>query len=148
NILGRTITIDGEARAVVGVLPRGFQLPIPGMRDAELWLPIHVPLTSDNAANGALLCLGLLKRNVTPAQSAAALTPPLSDLRRDFWCGGMLRQLRFHSGARTGGPAARWRTWNGLERPALRFVSQRAHGRCLWSSPGTHGFPCRPERIT
>src|SRR5439155_6500856 len=84
NILGRTITIDGEARAVVGVLPRGFQLPIPGMRDAELWLPIHVPLTSDNEANGALLCLGLLKWNVTPAQSAAALTPPLSDLRQEF----------------------------------------------------------------
>src|SRR6266700_845820 len=84
DILRRTITVDGEARAVVGVLPRGFQLPIPGMRDAELWLPIHVPLTSDNAANGALLCLGLLKRNVAPAQAAAALPPPLSDLRQEF----------------------------------------------------------------
>src|SRR5437667_585192 len=82
NILGRTITIDGWAHAVVGVLPRGFQVPIPGMREAELWLPIRVPLTSDNAANGALLCLGLLKRNVTPVEAEAALTPPLSDLRR------------------------------------------------------------------
>ena len=84
NILGRTITIDGWAHAVVGVLPRGFQVPIPGMREAELWLPIRVPLTSDNAANGALLCLGLLKRNVTPVEAEAALTPPLSDLRREF----------------------------------------------------------------
>jgi putative ABC transport system permease protein len=84
NILGRPIKIDGEARAIVGVLPQGFQLPIPGMRDAELWLPIGVPLTSDNAANGALLCLGLLKENVTPPQAAAALTLPLSDLRREF----------------------------------------------------------------
>jgi hypothetical protein len=41
NILGRTITVDGEARAIVGVLPQGFQLPIPGMRDAVLWLPIR-----------------------------------------------------------------------------------------------------------
>ncbi|HXX22958.1 MAG TPA: ABC transporter permease [Terriglobia bacterium] len=84
NILGRTITVDGEARVIVGVLPQAFQLPIPGMRDAQLWLPIRVPLTSNNAANGALLCLGLLKRNVTPARAAAALTPPLSDLRREF----------------------------------------------------------------
>jgi len=84
NTLGRTITVDGKAHAIVGVLPQGFQLPIPGMREAQLWLPIHVPLTSDNPANGALLCLGLLKRNVTPAQAAAALTPPLSDLRREF----------------------------------------------------------------
>jgi len=84
NILGRTIAIDGEPHAIVGVLPRDFQVPIPGMRDAELWLPVRVPLTSDNAANGALLCLGLLKRNVTPAQAEAALTPALSDLRREF----------------------------------------------------------------
>ena len=84
KILGRTITVDGEARVIVGVLPQGFQLPIPGIREGQLWLPIRVPLTSDNAANGALLCLGLLKRNVTPVQAAAALTPPLSDLRREF----------------------------------------------------------------
>ena len=84
NIVGRTVTIDGRPHAVVGVLPQGFQLPIPGMREAELWLPIQVPLTSDNPANGALLCLGLLKKNTTPAQAAAALTPPLSDLRREF----------------------------------------------------------------
>jgi putative ABC transport system permease protein len=84
NVLGRSITIDGEPHTIVGVLPRDFQVPVPGMRDAELWLPIHVPLTSDNAANGALLCLGLLKRNVTPTQAEAALTPPLSDLRREF----------------------------------------------------------------
>jgi putative ABC transport system permease protein len=84
NVLGKSITIDGEPHTIVGVLPRDFQLPIPGMRDAELWLPVQVPLTSDNAANGALLCVGLLKRDVTPAQAEAALTAPLSDLRREF----------------------------------------------------------------
>jgi putative ABC transport system permease protein len=84
NILGQAITIDGSAHAVVGVLPRGFQVPIPGMREAELWLPIRVPSTSNNPANGTLLCLGLLKTRVSPAQAEAALTPPLSDLRREF----------------------------------------------------------------
>jgi len=84
NVLGRSLTVDGEAHTIVGVLPQGFELPITGMRDAQLWLPIRVPLSSDNAANGALLCLGLLNKNVTPEQAAAALTPPLSDLRREF----------------------------------------------------------------
>src|SRR5438876_1152997 len=84
DILGKAITVDGRARIVVGVLPRGFEFPIPGMRNAELWLPIRVPVTSNNAANGALLCLGLLKENVTSDQAAAALTPTLSDLRRVF----------------------------------------------------------------
>jgi predicted permease len=84
NVIGRTIMVDGESHTIVGVLPQDFQVPIPGMRNAELWLPIRVPATSDNAANGTLRCLGLLKRNVTPAQAEAALTPPLSDLRREF----------------------------------------------------------------
>ncbi|HEV2350415.1 MAG TPA: ABC transporter permease [Terriglobia bacterium] len=84
NILGKQLKIDGRAHTVVGILPQDFQLPIPGFREAEIWLPVHVPLTSDNAANGALLCLGLLKKSVTANQAEAALTPPLSDLRREF----------------------------------------------------------------
>lgn len=84
NILGTVITLDERPYTVVGVLPRGFQLPIPYMRNAGIWLPIHVPLTSNNPSNGDLLCLGLLKRNVTPAEAAAALTPALAALRTRF----------------------------------------------------------------
>jgi putative ABC transport system permease protein len=84
NILGQTITVDGQPHTIVGVLPRGLEIPIPGMRIVELWLPIQVPFTSNNPANGTLLCLGLLKANVNPAQAAEALTRPLSDLRREF----------------------------------------------------------------
>src|SRR5439155_23002574 len=84
SILGQTITVDGQPHTIVGVLPRGFEIPIPGMRIAELWLPIQVPWTSNNPANGTLLCLGLLKTDVNPTQAAGVLTPPLSDLRREF----------------------------------------------------------------
>ena len=84
NILGQAITIGGQPHTIVGVLPRGFELPIPGARSAEAWLPIRVPLESNNPTNGTLLCLGLLKTSVTPAQAAAALSPPLADLRHEF----------------------------------------------------------------
>ncbi len=84
NIQGQTVQVDGRPHQVVGVLPPGFQLPIPGMREAQLWLPVYVPAVSDNAANGALICIGLLKENVRAAQAAAALTAPLADLRRQF----------------------------------------------------------------
>ena len=84
NILGRAITLNDQSYTVVGVFPRGFQVPLPGMRDAQLWLPLHIPLTSNNPSNGGILCLGLLKRGVTPTQAAAALTPPLAELRRKF----------------------------------------------------------------
>lgn len=84
KIVGTVITLDERPYTVVGVLPRGFQLPIPPMRNAGVWLPIHVPLTSNNPSNGDLLCVGLLKRGVTRAQAAAALTPALAGLRTQF----------------------------------------------------------------
>jgi predicted permease len=68
----------------MGVLPSGFELPIPGMRNADLWFPVRVPLTSNDPSNGGLLCLGLLNADRTPVEAEAALTLPLVDLRREF----------------------------------------------------------------
>ena len=82
--LGRTITLNDEPYTIIGVLPRGFEVPIPGMRNAELWLPVQIPLTSNDPSNGEILCVGLLKSGVTPPQVEAALTPPLGELRREF----------------------------------------------------------------
>jgi predicted permease len=84
SILGRTITLNQESYTIIGVLPRGFEVPLPGIRNAELWLPVRIPLASNNPSNGDLLCLGLLKSGVTPAQGGAALTSPLAELRREF----------------------------------------------------------------
>ncbi len=84
NVLGRTITLNDEPFTIIGVLPRGFEVPVPGMRNAELWLPVRIPPTSHNPSNGELFCVGLLKSSVTPAQAEAALTPPLAELRREF----------------------------------------------------------------
>ncbi len=46
DILGRTISINGVARTVVGVMPPGFQLPTDYVIDAEepteLWLPYQL----------------------------------------------------------------------------------------------------------
>jgi predicted permease len=84
SILGRTITLNQESYTIIGVLPPGFEVPLPGIRNAELWLPVRIPLASNNPSNGDLLCLGLLKSGVTPAQAGAALTPPLAELRREF----------------------------------------------------------------
>jgi putative ABC transport system permease protein len=84
NILGRTITLNQDSYTIIGVLPPGFEVPIFGIRNAELWLPVHIPLASNNPSNGDILCVGLLKSGVTPAQAGAALTPPLAELRRQF----------------------------------------------------------------
>ena len=84
SVLGKTLILDSESYTVIGVLPPEFQLPGFGAENTDLWLPLRVPVTSNNPSNGSLRCLGLLKPGVTPSQAEAALTPPLSELRRQF----------------------------------------------------------------
>src|SRR5206468_5547014 len=44
GLVGRTVTVDGEAHEVVGIAPRGFRFP----DGAEVWAPLVLP-----AANSA-----------------------------------------------------------------------------------------------
>jgi putative ABC transport system permease protein len=82
HIVGRAIPINSRPYTVVGVLPGSFEPPI--MSETKLWFPAHIPMISNDPTNGGRICLGLLRRGVTPAQAASALTPPLARLRREF----------------------------------------------------------------
>jgi predicted permease len=82
--LGAAVQIDGDAYTIVGILPRDFEMPLTGVSEADLWLPIRVPLTSNNPSNGGLLCLGRLRSDMPRAQAEESLTRPLADLRRQF----------------------------------------------------------------
>ena len=84
NVLGRSVTLSGKPYTIVGVLPRGFTGPTFSPPEAQLWFPAQVPQTSDNPGNGGRLCFGVLKPGVSVAEAEAALTPALSDLRRQF----------------------------------------------------------------
>ncbi|MGH9781324.1 MAG: ABC transporter permease, partial [Candidatus Acidiferrales bacterium] len=84
NVVGRSLTLNSKPYTVVGVLPAGFTDPTFSPPEAQLWFPVQVPATSNDPGNGGRLCFGTLKRGVSIAQAEAALTPALSDLRRQF----------------------------------------------------------------
>jgi predicted permease len=67
NILGKTITLDGIPRRVIGVMPAGFTFPY----DAELWLPVAV---GDDPHNSFFRpVVGRLKPGVSAQQAQAEL---------------------------------------------------------------------------
>jgi putative ABC transport system permease protein len=84
GIVGRAITINGISRNVVGVMPRGFQLPLMGASAAQIWLSPQLPVSSQNPSYGGMLGLGRLRPDATAAQADAALTPPLQALHSQF----------------------------------------------------------------
>ncbi len=73
SIVGRKVTLDGEAYDVVGIMPKGFEFPpIWGSRP-EYWVPLDLqqPAWRKDRGNHWLWVMGRLKRG-TPIEKARA----------------------------------------------------------------------------
>lgn len=74
DVLGRTLTLDGKAHAIVGILPPGFAFPD---RDTVAWVPMHVrPSRTAEGGSWIQMFTGIarLKPGATPEQAAAEAT--------------------------------------------------------------------------
>jgi predicted permease len=83
NIIGRNITIGGEAYTVVGVMPGTFQFPLMGI--ANLWTPLA--LTDKERADRVrswFSAFGRLKSSVTPEQAGAESVAIFGRLEMQF----------------------------------------------------------------
>jgi putative ABC transport system permease protein len=69
TIVGKTITLDGTTREVIGVMPQHFNFP----RAAGLWIPINFDFSPDMKLRKAhfMRPIGKLKEGVTIAQAQA-----------------------------------------------------------------------------
>jgi predicted permease len=76
DVLGRTIEINGTAREIVGIMPRGFLLPTDYVVDAEeptrLWAPLQ--LNPQNRGSHGYHAVGRLAPGATMAQANGELT--------------------------------------------------------------------------
>ena len=66
-VIGRSVTIEGYRKTIVGVMPDGFSFP----RSADLWVPLEQDLDSHNAR--LQVVIGRLARGVTPAMALGEL---------------------------------------------------------------------------
>ncbi len=87
SAIGRSLTLDGQPRTIVGVAPDDFYFP---SRDTRLWTPYDVPRGSTDAGRQSIAVISALARlrpGVTAAQAAAEGTaaargvvrPPLAE---------------------------------------------------------------------
>ena len=85
DVLGRTIEINGVAREIVGVMPKGFQLPTDYVVDAEeptrLWAPLQ--LNPDNRGSHGYYAVGRLAPGASIAQANGELTALTRQLTAD-----------------------------------------------------------------
>jgi predicted permease len=76
DVLGRSVTLNGESYTVIGVAPPGFQHP----EGAQLWVPLQAGLaTSDNTHY--LAVVGLLRPGVEAGQVGALVKAQGEQLR-------------------------------------------------------------------
>ncbi|MGH9818215.1 MAG: ABC transporter permease, partial [Candidatus Acidiferrales bacterium] len=80
DVLGRSITLNGEPFEVVGVMPRDFKFPVPfGLARsvpapaAEIWTPFRMNYAAGQRGAHMLFTIGRLRDGVSRAQTEAAM---------------------------------------------------------------------------
>jgi putative ABC transport system permease protein len=69
NVLGKTITLNGKPRTIVGVMPAGFHFP---NGDSDLWIPLAAPRELAGARSAFwLYMVGRLKPGVSRDEAQA-----------------------------------------------------------------------------
>ena len=84
EILTRTISVNGQPRAVVGVMPRDFRFPESAGQDIQkgLWLPLQAtPEMQTERGESFFAIIGELKPGVTMAQNRAELSAIVQRIR-------------------------------------------------------------------
>jgi predicted permease len=80
HVLGRTLSLDGVATEITGVLPAGFLMPT--LTRADILLPLGLDESRERQGR-ALRTFGRLKPNVTVEQAGAELAPYLQRVMVD-----------------------------------------------------------------
>jgi putative ABC transport system permease protein len=80
-ILGKVIQMNGKKYTVVGIMPRGFDYPVP----MELWVPLALnPTEKTDRAKLSLESLARLKLGVSVAQARSAADSVATRLQQEF----------------------------------------------------------------
>lgn len=81
NVLGQSVTLDGNANTIIGVLPPSFHFA--PTEPTEFWSTLHLSMAEDRGAHG-LSAIARLKDGVTMNAAAANMTSLGEQLARQY----------------------------------------------------------------
>ena len=98
DVLGRVIELDGVARRVVGVMPRGFALPtdytLSAAEPSQVWIPLQIDPAEISHGSHGLYAAAALVRGATAERATAELKTLAANLTRQ---GLYPPQMRFEA---------------------------------------------------
>ena len=82
EIVGRTISLNGQTRTVIGIMPAGFNFP---EKETEIWVPVQLNQGNRESRGGFWIkAIGRLKREVTIQQAQAEMSNIADRLQRQY----------------------------------------------------------------
>jgi putative ABC transport system permease protein len=86
GVIDRVIELDGVARRVVGVMPRGFALPtdftVAAAEPSQVWIPLQLDPVPESHGNHSFYAAAMLARGATAAGATAELKALAANLTR------------------------------------------------------------------
>jgi len=88
NVLGTSINLDRKAYTIIGVMPRGFEFPLPSssLDQVQIWVPLSLTAEEKNEQSGfwGYRMIARLKDGVTFAQGAQDTDRVAQQVMRGF----------------------------------------------------------------
>ncbi len=84
NVIGKPLTLDGEAYTVIGVMPPSFKFAPYWATHAELWAPTALEATANQRGGNHLRVFARLKPGVTFTQAQADIATVTGRLDKQF----------------------------------------------------------------
>jgi predicted permease len=83
GVVGTAVTLNGKIYTVAGVMPAGFNLPLPGaysVAQTDVWLPLDMLRPIENPGSANMFCYARLRAGVTFAEASAEVKREAADI--------------------------------------------------------------------
>ena len=84
NLVGKTLTLNGNPTTVVGIMPAGFELQFPTNWQVEMWVPMRIDPANASRRSHYLYVLGRLKTDVSLERAHAEMTAIAARLEEKY----------------------------------------------------------------